>query len=76
MAILNDEEGNGWNERIQRIEDDLKRRFTFGEVQVCISVSVGCALFPQNARDPLGLLKIADERMYKRKENFLAIGAM
>lgn len=76
VAILNDEEGNGWNERIQRIEDDLKRRFTFGEVQVCISVSVGCALFPQNARDPLGLLKVADERMYKRKENFLAIGAM
>jgi diguanylate cyclase (GGDEF)-like protein len=74
VAILNDEDGNGWNERIQQMEDELRRVFTFGEVRLHISVSVGCALFPQNSRDPMGLLKVADERMYKRKENFLAMG--
>lgn len=76
VAILNDEDNNGWNERIQHMEDELKRRFVFGDVQLHISVSVGCALFPQNARDPIGLLKVADARMYKHKENFLAMGAM
>jgi diguanylate cyclase (GGDEF)-like protein len=33
-----------------------------------ISASVGVALYPQDARDPIKLLRIADQRMYHRKK--------
>jgi diguanylate cyclase len=50
-----------------RLRAALERPFEVGDIHVHIDASVGIALFPQHARDALGLLQRADVAMYEAK---------
>jgi diguanylate cyclase (GGDEF)-like protein len=50
-----------------RLRAALERSFRVGEVSVHVDASVGIALFPDHARDGVGLLQRADVAMYEAK---------
>ena len=50
-----------------RLRGALERSFQVGGIRVHIDASVGIALFPEHARDALGLLQRADVAMYEAK---------
>jgi diguanylate cyclase (GGDEF)-like protein len=50
-----------------RLRAALERSFAVGGIRVHIDASIGIALFPQHARDALGLLQRADVAMYEAK---------
>jgi diguanylate cyclase (GGDEF)-like protein len=50
-----------------RLRAALEQSFEVGGMHVHIDASVGIALFPEHARDPLGLLQRADVAMYEAK---------
>src|SRR5918995_81072 len=50
-----------------RLRAALERPFEVGGIRVHIDASVGISLFPQHARDALGLLQRADVAMYEAK---------
>ena len=50
-----------------RLRAALEQSFEVGGIRVCIDASVGIALFPEHARDALGLLQRADVAMYEAK---------
>src|SRR3954470_9124071 len=52
-----------------RLRAALERSFEVGGMLVHIDASVGIALFPQHAPDPVGLLQRADVAMYEAKRN-------
>jgi diguanylate cyclase (GGDEF)-like protein len=52
-----------------RLRAALERSFEVGGMRVHIDASVGIALFPQHAPDPVGLLQRADVAMYEAKRN-------
>jgi diguanylate cyclase len=50
-----------------RLRAALERPFEVGGIRVHIDASIGIALFPEHARDALGLLQRADVAMYEAK---------
>jgi diguanylate cyclase (GGDEF)-like protein len=50
-----------------RLRAALEQSFTVGGMQVHVDASVGIALYPEHARDGLGLLQRADVAMYEAK---------
>jgi diguanylate cyclase (GGDEF)-like protein len=50
-----------------RLRASLERSFQVSGIRVHIDASVGIALFPEHARDALGLLQRADVAMYEAK---------
>jgi diguanylate cyclase (GGDEF)-like protein len=50
-----------------RLRASLERSFEVGGIRVHIDASVGIALFPEHAREALGLLQRADVAMYEAK---------
>ena len=50
-----------------RLRAALERSFQVGDVSVHVDASVGIALFPDHARDGVGLLQRADVAMYEAK---------
>ena len=50
------------------IRSALDEPMYFHDQPMTISASVGVALYPEDARDPIKLLRIADQRMYHRKK--------
>ncbi|MBE2317867.1 EAL domain-containing protein [Solirubrobacter sp. CPCC 204708] len=50
-----------------RLRSSLERSFAVGGIRVHIDASIGIALFPEHARDPIGLLQRADVAMYEAK---------
>jgi diguanylate cyclase (GGDEF)-like protein len=50
------------------IRSALEHPINFQGQLVRVSASVGVALYPEDARDPIKLLRIADQRMYHRKK--------
>ena len=51
----------------------LEQPMCFNDHPMRISASVGIALYPEDGRDPIKLLRIADQRMYSRKKSPVAI---
>ncbi len=68
VAILEPESASGWKERTEHIARELRRGFSFDSIHLWISVSTGCAIYPQTAKTPEGLLRVADLRMFNDKE--------
>ena len=52
-----------------RVLSSLSETFSLGENEVCITASIGIALFPEDAGDGETLLKHADSAMYYAKRN-------
>jgi diguanylate cyclase (GGDEF)-like protein len=50
-----------------RLRAALERSFPVGGIRLHVDASIGIALFPQHARDALGLLQRADVAMYEAK---------
>ena len=50
-----------------RLRSALEQSFSVGGIRVHIDASIGIALFPEHARDALGLLQRADVAMYEAK---------
>ena len=50
-----------------RLRRALERSFHVEDIAVHVDASVGIALFPEHARDPIGLLQRADVAMYEAK---------
>jgi diguanylate cyclase (GGDEF)-like protein len=50
-----------------RLRHALERSFHVEDISVHVDASVGIALFPEHARDPIGLLQRADVAMYEAK---------
>jgi diguanylate cyclase (GGDEF)-like protein len=50
-----------------RLRAALERSFAVGGIRLHVDASIGIALFPQHARDALGLLQRADVAMYEAK---------
>ena len=73
IAILQPEqEEESWRSRTDFIAASLQKEFLFNGHCIRISVSIGCAVYPQTARTPDGLLRAADMRMFNDKErNYL-----
>jgi diguanylate cyclase (GGDEF)-like protein/PAS domain S-box-containing protein len=46
----------------------LARKYTLGEIGANLSASIGVAFYPADSRDPVTLLKNADQAMYQSKE--------
>lgn len=56
-----------WNTRLAEIDSVTRKSFYLQGVQVDISLSIGWAVYPEDAEDSDALLRKADEQMYKRK---------
>lgn len=52
----------------ESIRSALASPILFQGQPMSVSASVGVALYPEDARDPIKLLRIADQRMYHRKK--------
>lgn len=74
VALLEEEDGNGWKLRVEALEQQLRHMFVYQmdarEICIEISVSVGCAIYPQTARTAAELLREADLRMFETKERY------
>ena len=74
VAILEEEPGGGWKQRLDEVEKQLRSMFIYNEAdeEICIeiSVSIGCTIYPQTSRTPEGLLREADQRMFETKERY------
>lgn len=53
----------------KRILRSLGRKITYKESTLQIGASIGIGIYPDNADDSTGLLKVADKAMYMAKEN-------
>lgn len=53
---------------VKRIESEIKKLFTFEDVQYQLKASIGSAFVPQDGFEPDQILEIADQRMYAVKE--------
>lgn len=71
VAIVEAEKDDGWKQRMESIEKEIKRMFVFEEnIYIEISISIGCAIYPQTSVDGKTLLREADSRMYGNKEKY------
>jgi diguanylate cyclase (GGDEF)-like protein len=71
VAIVEAEKDNGWKQRMESIEKEFKRMFIFEKnIYIEISISIGCAIYPQTSVDGETLLREADSRMYGNKEKY------
>ena len=72
VAIVEPEKGEGWKARLELLDREMRQMFVFGDGKICIdiSVSMGCAVYPQNAVRAEELLRLADMRMLENKERF------
>ena len=52
---------------IEKIQDAFDSHFKIEQIELNISISIGCAIFPDDAGDLDELLNIADKKMYKNK---------
>ncbi len=69
IAPFKDEKGK--EIMITQINTQLKK--SFDELNIDISVSIGTSVYPNDAKTLDGLLKIADQNMYKQKSQKLNI---
>ena len=53
----------------QGIIDSLQKPYLFGDSQAYVSASVGITIYPDDSTDVVSMLKLADQAMYKAKEN-------
>ena len=51
-----------------KISHSLTDAFQIGEHEIYVHASIGIAIFPQDATDPMDLLRLADTAMYHAKE--------
>ena len=56
------------HEIAQRLLDSLTQSVQYGQQALCISVSIGAALYPQHGAQLAQLYKAADEALYQAKE--------
>ena len=72
VALLEPEAGEGWKNRVEQLDKAMRRMFVLADGKTCIdvSVSIGCAVYPQNAIRAEELLRLAAERMQENKERF------
>ncbi|WP_345976971.1 EAL domain-containing protein [Sulfurimonas sp. HSL3-7] len=56
------------NTVVKKIHDDFKTPFLCGEHKISITASIGIALYPDDGRNSMTLIKNADLAMYKSKE--------
>ena len=56
------------NSVIEKITNDFKTPFLCSEHKISITASIGIALYPDDGRDSMSLIKNADLAMYKSKE--------
>lgn len=67
--LIEDIESPVYVEKIARkIIDEVRLPFSVGEEDIYITCSIGVTLFPEDATDPVALMKNADMAMYKAKE--------
>jgi diguanylate cyclase (GGDEF)-like protein len=52
---------------VDRIHDVVAQPFPMRVGELALTVSLGCAIFPRDAETTEGLLRVADEEMYRRK---------
>lgn len=55
------------------IQSAVEHQFVFQGQSMHISASIGVAFYPDDSRDPVKLLRIADQRMYHRKKAPMSI---
>jgi diguanylate cyclase (GGDEF)-like protein len=72
VAMLEPEAGEGWKNRVEQLDQAMRRMFVLADGKTCIdvSVSIGCAVYPQNAIRAEELVRLAAERMRENKERF------
>ena len=63
------------NTQLTRMAEGLKRKITapIGELNLCVSASIGIASFPQDGLTKDQLLLIADDKMYHNKNQFYGL---
>ena len=68
LAILKPEQGGGWKKRLDTVREEVERPFELDiKNTVKVGISIGCALYPQNATTPKDLVGLGDQRMYADK---------
>jgi diguanylate cyclase (GGDEF)-like protein len=50
-----------------RVLQELRRPFVLSGAELAVTASIGIACFPEAARTPQELLRLADEAMYRAK---------
>lgn len=63
------------NTQLTRIAEGLKKKITapIGELNLCVSASIGIASFPQDGLTKEQLLLIADDKMYHSKNQYYGL---
>ena len=51
----------------RRLIQTLETPFSFNDIQVAVSASVGISIFPDHGKDPNILLRLADQALYQAK---------
>lgn len=68
LAILKPEQSGGWKNRLDTVRGEVERPFELeSKTTVKVGISIGCALYPQNAMNPKDLVGLGDQRMYADK---------
>jgi diguanylate cyclase (GGDEF)-like protein len=70
VAILVNTDKKGAKKMGERIRRNIERKkFKIGDHEINITVSVGIATFPEDAKDKKGLINLADKALYFAKES-------
>jgi diguanylate cyclase len=67
---------DGAEQAATRLRVQLGRSVTLRGIEVATGVSVGAAIFPDDAADPMDLLRVADDAMYADKREHDGPGAI
>ncbi len=67
VALIPDVNADTVERLAARLTESLEEAYRIGDATVCCSASIGLALYPKNASTLTGLLREADEAMYRAK---------
>ena len=67
MALVPDVSADVADRLAHRLTEALERQYTIGEQSFACAASIGLALYPENASTLTGLMREADQAMYRAK---------
>ena len=73
-ALVPDVDENTAGRLAERLTQSLQAEYLIGERKLTCPASIGLALYPEHASTLTGLLRAADEAMYRAKARYRGLG--
>ena len=70
MALVPDVSGEVAGQLARRLARSLEQPYIIGEVRLDCAAAIGLALYPEHANTLTGLLRAADQAMYRAKARY------